>query len=406
MIDFGRIWDRMKGGASLASSRRTSEEAENRPYRGATAPRCSFGGLVPPDPVSCERIGRTAGIRGICEPMPDAFGREALDLAGFETTIGMRAGDYRIPVVSPRVDEDDLSTLGGLHSGAFSMGAYRGDDDTLGDVPIPREVMGADRTEPHIGNGRMAYTDDALQYAAEVMFQAAEPLGTKNITDKGEDGERCRVAYVESIARALGMESDGERRNRERFAAACDRAAQSAARQVRAIEDTLVANYRATIDDLQALVGRQAAELERVKAARSTLALRLFATEALVRPVRIDELNAEAAKNGGILDDPADAAELALWQVEMEGRAKRLVAELATMTDIEADFLDGNELRSIARLLQVPGEDAPTIPRLYSDEDRNRASKRALGWKIENMESASFLVDAVAEVLGLRRAGA
>jgi len=103
-----------------------------------------------------------------------------------------------------------------------------------------------------------------------------------------------------------------------------------------------------------------------------------------------------------------EAAELALWQQSALANAVRFVAELATMTDIEAEFLDGHELRSIAQLLQVPddeGNRAPTVPRLYSDEDRNRAIAEAALFQAE-MFNPGELVDTVAEALGMRRAGA
>lgn len=108
-----------------------------------------------------------------------------------------------------------------------------------------------------------------------------------------------------------------------------------------------------------------------------------------------------------------EAAELALWHQSCLANAVRFVAELATMTEIECEFLDGHELRSIAQLLQVPddnGERAPTVPRLYSDEDRDRAIARLKGRDGLHRSTVEYYigecVDIVAETLGMRRAGA
>jgi len=103
-----------------------------------------------------------------------------------------------------------------------------------------------------------------------------------------------------------------------------------------------------------------------------------------------------------------EAADVALWQQSCLANAVRFVAELATMTDNECDFLDAYGLREVARMLQVPddeGNRAPTVPRLYSDADRDRAIDVMRRGVIEGAQSGR-VVDAVAEALGMRRAGA
>jgi hypothetical protein len=109
-----------------------------------------------------------------------------------------------------------------------------------------------------------------------------------------------------------------------------------------------------------------------------------------------------------------EEAEIALWQAGCLANAVRFVAELATMTDIETEFLDAYGLREVARMLQIPddqGERAPTVPRLYSDEDRERAISAMIAALRETPISETrtlqaMAVDAVAEALGMRRAGA
>lgn len=82
--------------------------------------------------------------------------------------------------------------------------------------------------------------------------------------------------------------------------------------------------------------------------------------------------------------------------------AVRLVSELASMTDTEADFLDGGEIRKIAR--GKLGDDAFTFPRLYGEEDRQRAARNLDRFGLST-ERAEKTVDAIAADLGLRRAG-
>jgi len=108
---------------------------------------------------------------------------------------------------------------------------------------------------------------------------------------------------------------------------------------------------------------------------------------------------------------PAPDGSLLMTTPEMHGRCLRLVDELATMTDLECEMLDGIELRSIALLHRVPdakGERVPTVPRVYTEEDRKRARDAILRlppWNV-GPDSASLWVDAVADALGMRRAGA
>jgi hypothetical protein len=102
--------------------------------------------------------------------------------------------------------------------------------------------------------------------------------------------------------------------------------------------------------------------------------------------------------------DRDEDALIALHETERMERALRFVAELATMTDTEADFVDGAELRETARLLAV-GE-AVTIPRVYGREDAMRAA--AMLFEMNDiacgMPRCLTLVEMVAEALGMRRA--
>lgn len=99
-----------------------------------------------------------------------------------------------------------------------------------------------------------------------------------------------------------------------------------------------------------------------------------------------------------------EAAELALWETTVErGRLIRFIASLATMTDIEVEFFDAGLVREQARLLTM-GEPA-AIPPVYSEEDRKRAIDRIFGWSATSTRNCAELVDAVAEALGMRRAG-
>jgi len=108
--------------------------------------------------------------------------------------------------------------------------------------------------------------------------------------------------------------------------------------------------------------------------------------------------------------DAQQAAIHAVWHQSCLANAVRFVAELATMTDIECEFLDGHELRSIAQLLQVPDDEsnrAPTVPRLYSDEDRDRAISALSDVDFpHSYQEGGELIDAIAEALGMRKAGA
>jgi hypothetical protein len=137
----------------------------------------------------------------------------------------------------------------------------------------------------------------------------------------------------------------------------------------------------------------------------------LLEWRSLWRPHDVDAL-IERRRAGEELDG-AETAEIALWSMDRQGRAIRFVAELATMTDIEAEFINGDELRSVARLLQVPdmdGEVEATLPRLYGEEDRDRAiaatHRQADPINLISGLRAGMIVDAVALALGMRRAGA
>lgn len=99
-----------------------------------------------------------------------------------------------------------------------------------------------------------------------------------------------------------------------------------------------------------------------------------------------------------------EAAELALWETTIErGRLIRFIACLATMTDIEVEFLDASLLREQARLLTM-GEPATLSP-TYGEEDRKRAIRTIWGRVPGTSGDAGEVVDAVAEALGMRRAG-
>ena len=101
--------------------------------------------------------------------------------------------------------------------------------------------------------------------------------------------------------------------------------------------------------------------------------------------------------------DDCEQLTLCLWETGRRKRAIKFVADLSTMTEIECEFLDGHELRELARLLAI-GEDV-CVPRLYGEEDRRRAigALRAMGAATHD-GIAGDAVDSVAEALGLRRA--
>jgi hypothetical protein len=164
-----------------------------------------------------------------------------------------------------------------------------------------------------------------------------------------------------------------------------------------------------TIRDLRAKL----IHLEGADAAGSQLAFDATCDQvrALLRPSHIDALS----KRDTASLNPAELAELALWQTDVEGRAIRFVAELATMTDTECDFVEGRDLRLLARLLQVPGDETPTVPRYYSEQDRKRAQDALIGSPCLTVERRGSYyravltatgIDLVAEALGMRRAGA
>lgn len=100
-------------------------------------------------------------------------------------------------------------------------------------------------------------------------------------------------------------------------------------------------------------------------------------------------------------------AELGINLFALEAlRSRVMISELATMTDIECDFLDGSGLREACRLILK--DQAPTLPRLYGDEDRARAAhvlKDSLTALLPaGPKTYGDIVDTVAEALGMRRA--
>jgi len=149
---------------------------------------------------------------------------------------------------------------------------------------------------------------------------------------------------------------------------------------------------------------RDRADAAHRKVERTLRMLRAVVDEAVRLPAEVnDALKVAPAKRTAY-----QAAELAVWHQSCLANAVRFVAELATMTDNECDSLDGYGKREVARMLQVPDEDgerAPTVPRLYSDEDRMRAVD-ALNRRQDAPVYVEEIVDVVAEALGMRRAGA
>jgi hypothetical protein len=89
-------------------------------------------------------------------------------------------------------------------------------------------------------------------------------------------------------------------------------------------------------------------------------------------------------------------------------RCMTLVNELATMTDIEADFLDGHGLKDAARAMlgTDPVVIGQVLPRRYSEEDRLRAIAAVQVEQVQGPNTADSIVDIVAEALGLRLGGA
>jgi hypothetical protein len=88
-------------------------------------------------------------------------------------------------------------------------------------------------------------------------------------------------------------------------------------------------------------------------------------------------------------------------------RCMTLVSELATLTDTEADFLDGDGVREAARSMlgKDPCVIGQVLPRRYSEQDRLRAIA-AVEVLDANEVTAEQVVRIVAEALGLREGGA
>lgn len=93
--------------------------------------------------------------------------------------------------------------------------------------------------------------------------------------------------------------------------------------------------------------------------------------------------------------------------------AVRLVSNLASMSDVEAQFTTGEDVRSGARA--ALHNYAFTLPRLYSEEDRQRARDAVFAAFYDPNRSSpkqlvstttGDLVDLVASALGMRKAGA
>jgi len=125
----------------------------------------------------------------------------------------------------------------------------------------------------------------------------------------------------------------------------------------------------------------------------------------VLMPVNIGAITAKAPEDR----DDFETLAVLLFSQDQAKRASRFVADLGTMTEIECEFLDGHELRELARLLAI-GEDV-CVPRLYGEEDRGRAVAAIVarwydgGAPIQTVPvKPADLVDVVAEALGLRRA--
>ncbi len=278
-------------------------------------------------------------------------------------------------------------------------------------LSAPREKTEAARDAASIGNFEVTAgmrTGDFRVMYRQAGGQVAEALDKASISD------------ARSAARELRQIVQG-------YAVACGVGMPEVER--------MTAEGEAHIATLEGLVERLRADLHRVQTNTATYReeSRREVLRANERATLADRLHNRALQvNRQIARPPADverimampqrqrsgaeAAEVALWQVQSEGNVIRFVAELATMTDTEADFLDGGEVREIARLLQVPdddGERAPTLPRLYGEEDRARAvDVLRARYDPENQRperkivaiKPGEMVDLVAEALGMRRA--
>jgi len=120
----------------------------------------------------------------------------------------------------------------------------------------------------------------------------------------------------------------------------------------------------------------------------------------VLMPVNIGAITAKAPEDR----DDFETLAVLLFSQDQAKRASRFVADLGTMTEIECEFLDGREIRELARLLAI-GEEV-CVPRLYGEEDRKRAVDALIdaGIGSSHGDLAPEAVDVVAEALGLRRA--
>lgn len=123
----------------------------------------------------------------------------------------------------------------------------------------------------------------------------------------------------------------------------------------------------------------------------------------LLRPADIDALIKREPKS---LTDQ-EQAELNIWNVHNRDRLIRFVANLATMTDVECDFGDVHEIRTLAQMLTKAGGD-PEFPRLYDDAMIDGAIQYLRGYYPGLMTNANWarVAEDLAQKLGMRRAGA
>jgi hypothetical protein len=319
----------MKGTPMHEETAPQPHPAENRPERPLTAPQAARATQVPGDPVSLERIGKSAGFRGIED--------------GVLVTCDICGGE------------------GGDGTGGNCRGCAG-----LGVVGIAPPI--ADVTPPvsHEALNRELAADDQIEL--DVLL--------------------ARLARVEAAAEVLIVARSDLMREVDRWTGLCRESeiGSDDLEEVARLLDRLAAYMRGQDDRVVAL-GDQ---------------LEQRGVELSGALARIEQLTADlgvakvAAREAGAL-------------VRESIPHVRFVDMVATMTDLEAD-LDAGELRDAARSIS----DVSTFPRLYGEEDRGRAIGaverevvRQLGAiPADDRDAVGQLVDAVAEALGMRRAGA
>lgn len=123
----------------------------------------------------------------------------------------------------------------------------------------------------------------------------------------------------------------------------------------------------------------------------------------LLRPLDLDALAARAPESL----NPEERAALEMWAHSHNMRVRNFVANLATMTDIECDFGDVHEIRTLAQMLTKGGGD-PEFPRLYDDAMIDGAIQYLRGYYPGLMTNANWarVAEDLAQKLGMRRAGA